>query len=421
MLLWLVFFVNKKSNLREIKMSSFLKQAYALEQEVVEEVTEVDGDELIETVEETEVARQESESLGAEVERAIAVHDEIENQNDTLEEIIEQQGEVTPEVAAVVEVARRTAAAGLGLNPDEEGEELVDAAGLESMVATKSVVALEDAKETARKLWEKIKALWEAFVKRASDFWNWLVKLVRFTDKKYKQAIAVVKAVSDEDFAKALEKLQAEDGKVANLAQSARAALQANGKLVDVNRQVGPSIAKAEAIRNNVDGAIKKLYAEDLAKAKGAEVFKANVKTDEVVVLNEKIKVSAESGQVVCTSETDMQKVPASFAFTRKELMDALQIGTGVVKNLDKFANESFKRYTKVKDEFKNAEDIKKLPEAEAKVYNANVKAVLAARRAIYTMEQKVVKKHNEILKAYLKIASAVAPVRAQAEETAAK
>ena len=400
-------------------MSSFLKQAYALEQEIIEDVTEVDGDELIETVEETEAARQESEALRAEVERAIAVHDEIENQNDTLAEIVEKDGEVTPEVAAVVEVARRTAAAGLGLDPEAEGEELVDAAGLESMVATKSVVALEDAKATAQKLWEKIKALWAAFMKRVSDFWNWLMKLIRFTEKKYKQAYLAVKGISDEDFAKALDKLQKQEDKIANLANTAHAALQGNGKLVDVNREVGPSIAKADAIRNNVDGAIKKLFAEDLAKAKASEVFKANVKTDEVVVLNEKIKVTAETGSVVCTSETDLQKIPSTFAFSRKELMDALQIGTGVVKNLDKFANDSFKRYTKVKDEFKSAEDIKKLPEAEAKVYNDNVKEILNARQSIYTMEQKVVRKHNEILKAYLKIASAVAPVKAEAEAPA--
>ena len=130
-------------------MSSFLKQAYALEQEVVEEITEVDGDELIETVEETEAARQESEALGSEVERAIAVHDELENQNDTLAEIVEEKGEVTPEVAAVVEVARRTAAAGLGLDPEAEGEELVDAAGLESMVADKNMISLEESKDVA--------------------------------------------------------------------------------------------------------------------------------------------------------------------------------------------------------------------------------------------------------------------------------
>ena len=98
-------------------MSSFLKQAYALEQEVVEEVTEVDGDDFLDTTEQATDARYQAETVGEEIERAIIVHDEIENQNDTLEEIIKVNGEITPEVAAMVEVARRTAAVGLGLNP----------------------------------------------------------------------------------------------------------------------------------------------------------------------------------------------------------------------------------------------------------------------------------------------------------------
>lgn len=389
-------------------MSSFLKQAYALEQEVVEEVTEVDGDELIETVEETEAARQESEALGSEVERAIAVHDELENQNDTLEEIVEQQGEVTPEVAAVVEVARRTAAAGLGLDPEAEGEELVDAAGLESMVADKNTISLEESKGVAKKLWEKIKTLWQAFLKRAADFWNWLVKLVTVIDKKYKLAYENVKATSDEDFTKALTALQAEEDKVANLAKSAMAALAPNGKLVDVNREVGPSLAKADAVRKNVDVAVKKFFAEDLAKVDGQAFFKANVKTETVTVLNENITITAEAGKVECKTETDVAKIPSVLSFNRKELMDALQVGSSISKNLTKYASESFKRYVKVKDEVKAAEDLAKLPDAEARKYDANVKLVLAARSAVYKMETNVVRKHQEILKAYLKIAKAV-------------
>lgn len=389
-------------------MSSFLKQAYALEQEIVENVTEVDGDELIETVEETEAARQESEALGSEVERAIAVHNELENQNDTLAEIVEKDGEVTPEIAAVVEVARRTAAAGLGLDPEAEGEELVNAAGLESMVADKNMISLEESKGVARKLWEKIKALWQAFLKRAADFWNWLVKLVSFLDKKYKQAYENVKATSDEDFAKALAALQAQEDKIANLANTAMAALTPAGKLVDVNREVGPSLAKADAVRKNVDVVVKKFLAEDLVKADGEAFFKTNVKTETLTVLNENITITAESGKVECKTETDVQKIPSSLLFNRKELMDALQIGSSISKNLAKFGSESFKRYTKVKDEVKGAEEIAKLPDAEAKKYDANVKLVLAARHAIYRMETDVVRKHQEILKAYLKIAKAV-------------
>lgn len=47
---------------------SFLKQAYALEQEVLEEVTDIDGDDFLDTVEQVSKARFEAETINEEVE-----------------------------------------------------------------------------------------------------------------------------------------------------------------------------------------------------------------------------------------------------------------------------------------------------------------------------------------------------------------
>ena len=390
-------------------MSSFLKQAYALEQEVVEEVTEVDGDELIETVEETEAAQHESEALRAEVERAIAVHDEIENQNETLEEIAETQEEVTPEVAAMAEVARRTAAAGLGLNPDEEGAELVDEAGLESLVVSKSTVALEDAKEVAQKLWKKIQELWQAFVQRCQQFWSWLGKLVNNLLRMNKNIIETLKVMKDAEFNEALAKFVEAD-KQANrkLTETAKAAFDKNGKLFNLASDVDKAFAETNKIKTAVDAAVAKVLTKDIAKTDGLKAFEGIKRTD-INVLNTQLVIDENGAKPFRFWKHDnVPSIPAEIKITRSDLIAALEASVKASKDVEKFASESFKRYTKVKDEVKGLVDPAKLSGKEVKTYDRNVKLVLNARQQVYQLETSVVRKVTEITKAYNKIAKAV-------------
>ena len=251
---------------------SFLKQAYALEQEVLEEVVEPTGEKLAEVDAETETARQEAEAMGEELDRAVAVHKELENQNDTVREILEQDGEITPATAAVLEVARRTAAAGLGLDPDQEGKELVDAAGLESLVATKSVVALEEAEKASKSLWEKIKALWNAFLAKMSEFWNWLMKLLDFTSKQNKALVNKLKVMDKEAFDKGLEVLNSRlhkedeegmkkdaDGLRPNYGKFKKsdfAAFDVKGKIYDISGTVHKALSGLDSVRKNFDNCV---------------------------------------------------------------------------------------------------------------------------------------------------------------------
>ena len=390
-------------------MSSFLKQAYALEQEVVEEVTEVDGDELIETVEETEAAQHESEALRAEVERAIAVHDAIENHNETLEEIAETQEEVTPEVAAMAEVARRTAAAGLGLNPDEEGAELVNETGLESLVVSKSTVALEDAKEVAQKLWKKIQELWQAFVQRCQQFWSWLGKLVNNLLRMNKNIIETLKVMKDAEFNEALAKFVEAD-KQANrkLIETAKAAFDKNGKLFNLASDVDKAFAETNKIKTAVDAAVAKVLTKDIAKTDGLKAFEGIKRTD-INVLNTQLVIDENGAKPFRFWKHDnVLSIPAEIKITRSDLIAALEASVKASKDVEKFASESFKRYTKVKDEVKGLVDPAKLSNKEVKTYDRNVKLVLNARQQVYQLETSVVRKVTKITKAYNKIAKAV-------------
>ena len=247
---------------------SFLKQAYALEQEVLEEVTDVDGDEFLDTVEQASNARFEAETINEEVERAIAVHDEIENQNETLAQIVEEKGEITPEVAAMTEVARRTAAASLGLNPEQEGKELVDAEGLESMVAGNAVASMETAKEQANSLWEKIKQLWNVFVEKVSEFWNWLVKLFDTYDRRCKALANKLKAMDNATFTERLRKINAKLVDESNeqiINQDLKGFMKnditkfvGNGHLLDIVKSAAESFKFLDYINNIVDNCSKK-------------------------------------------------------------------------------------------------------------------------------------------------------------------
>lgn len=394
-------------------MSSFLKQAYALEQEVINEV-EITDEDAVEVAGETEAARQEAEAMGSEINRAISVHDELENQNDTLAEIIEEKGEVTPEVAAVVEVARRTAAAGLGLDPEEEGQELVDAAGLESMVANKGMVSLEEAKKSSKSLWEKIKGLWQAFVQRCKDFWNWLMKMTNFIDKKYKEAYEKIRNMSDEDFeakVKALDQNSDQYKKVFEFLTPA-------GGLYDIDREANGLIKAVTNVNNDVLSAIKTAFGE-IDKDKGAvakrvaEKVKGNVINFGPVTF--KIASSSDKGLEV-DSVFKQAKTATKLNFSRKDLERTLNAGSGVARSIAEFnkgVNKSISEGDKaIEQAAKSATNDK-----NAAVVEANTKRAVAVYSLVGSLQIKAGRFMNEGLKSYLALAKKIISTKVEAKK----
>jgi hypothetical protein len=390
---------------------SFLKQAYALEQEVLEEVTDVDGDEFLDTVEQASNARFEAETINEEVERAIAVHDEIENQNETLAQIVEEKGEITPEVAAMTEVARRTAAAGLGLNPEQEGQELVDAEGLESMVAGNAVASLETAKEQANSLWEKIKQLWNVFVEKVSEFWNWLVKLFDTYDRRCKALVEKLKYMDNNTFAERLENINtklADEGAAAiknedvksfmknditkfvqkgTLANIAATADQAFKILDNINNRIDQCSKKA---LTDKDGDFGKYLNELLEPEQGLNVGN----TAHTFVL--------ENGTVVYHYNPVLENFDAELSFSKDLLIKSLLNANKARASLRKYAETSFKRYKAAKAEVSNS-NLAKDP-----VHSQTLKDILKARKSIFKGEMKVTQRLTEMLKAYVRLATAI-------------
>lgn len=399
-------------------MSSFLKQAYALEQEIVETGEELTDIEAAEVAGETEAARQEAEAMGAEVERAVSVHDELENQNDTVREIVEQEGELTPATAAVIEVARRTAAAGLGLDPEDEGEQLVDAAGLESMVTNKGVVALEEAEKATKSLWQKIKDLWAAFVARAKEFWNWLMKLTNFVDKKYKAAYQAVKAMSDEEFNTKLEKLQHWYGNAGEVKGVYRF-IKPDGGLYDVDREGGAVLNAVQAVQKAATAAIKDGLAnagedKNAVGKKLAEKLKDNT----IEFANYKISIATKDGKGIAKAITEKSTKVSKVNFTRKDLENCLNAGALILRRIDTL-NRDFEKDSKAnEDVIRNAATKATNQENEA-VINANLKTALAANASVFGLQSAATRILMDGLKAYLNLANRItgtAPAKEEAK-----
>ena len=390
---------------------SFLKQAYALEQEVLEEVTDVDGDEFLDTVEQASNARFEAETINEEVERAIAVHDEIENQNETLAQIVEEKGEITPEVAVMTEVARRTAAASLGLNPEQEGKELVDAEGLESMVAGNAVASLETAKEQANSLWEKIKQLWNVFVEKVSEFWNWLVKLFDTYDRRCKALANKLKAMDNATFTERLRKINAKLVDESNeqiINQDLKGFMKnditkfvGNGHLLDIVKSAAESFKFLDYINNIVDNCSKKSLSDK--DGNFGKYLSESLQTEQgVTVANTAHGFILENNTLVYEYSPYLDKVEAELKFGKDELMNNLLKADKARVTLRKYAENSFKRYKAAKAEVADS----KL--ANDPTHSQTLKDILKARKSIFKGEMKVTQRLTDVLKGYVKIATAI-------------
>ena len=400
---------------------SFLKQAYALEQEVVEEVTEVDGDDFLDTTEQATDARYQAETVGEEIERAIAVHDEIENQNDTLEEIIKVNGEITPEVAAMVEVARRTAAVGLGLNPDEEGKELVDSTGLESMVSGTAVLSMEAAKEQSKSLWEKIKQLWNVFIEKVSSFWNWLVKLFDSYGRRCKALAKQIETMNKEIFnvsvtrinnqlTQAWNKTVKENGidnsyNGKEFTKTELSMVIDGGKLFDVKRFSADAFKVLNDVNKDLEESTKEaLKGQELNFGK---ILSSRFETTAINTVNVYYVFGVVNNALVYETDNDFSNFQNSyhFDFKREDLITVLLQADKVKTILRNYSAESFKRYKAAKDQLNNS------VLSKDQKYNGLLKDILKSRKNVFSGEMAITRRLNTVMKFYVKLATQITTV----------
>ena len=400
---------------------SFLKQAYALEQEVVEDVTDVDGDDFLDTTEQATDARYQAETVGEEIERAIIVHDEIENQNDTLEEIIKVNGEITPEVAAMVEVARRTAAVGLGLNPDEEGKELVDSTGLESMVSGTAVLSMEAAKEQSKSLWEKIKQLWNVFIEKVSSFWNWLVKLFDSYGRRCKALAKQIETMNKEIFnvsvtrinnqlTQAWNKTVKENGidnsyNGKEFTKTELSMVIDGGKLFDVKRFSADAFKVLNDVNKDLEESTKEaLKGQELNFGK---ILSSRFETTAINTVNVYYVFGVVNNAIVYDTDNDFSNFQNSyhFDFKREDLITVLLQADKVKTILRNYSAESFKRYKAAKDQLNNS------VLSKDQKYNGLLKDILKSRKNVFSGEMAITRRLNTVMKFYVKLATQITTV----------
>lgn len=147
---------------------------------------------------EAEAVRQEIENNIEAQERAEAVVEELEGTNEALTNIAANSpdGTIDEATAAMAEAQRRTAAAAVGLDPEEgAGAELVDQAGLESLVEG-TYLSLEEATSKTQKIidgiWNFIKEIGKKISSAWKRFKEFMGKVFNTTTNQMKDALTFV-------------------------------------------------------------------------------------------------------------------------------------------------------------------------------------------------------------------------------------
>ena len=332
----------------------------------------------------------------------------------------------------MTEIARRTAAAGLGLDPDTDGKELVDAAGLESLVATKSVVALEEAEKASKSLWEKIKALWAAFLGKMSEFWNWLMKLLDFTSKQNKALANKLKAMDKEAFDKGLEvlnsRLQKEDEEgmkknadgerdnYGKFKKSDFAAFDVKGKIYDISGTVHKALSGLDSVRKNFDNCV--LMAEKEIKHKKdnpdepitvgtteiiEKIMKDKFPKTNIEVINTTHKFGSFINAIYYTTYSSGLAIPRTLKFSKEELISTLLNTDKACKDVRKYVEQAFKRYKVEADKSKQGRDNSESL-GEAFLYQF----IFKSNKEIFKGESAVTRQITKVTKTYARIAQEI-------------
>lgn len=337
------------------------KYTVSKEEQVLEEAAAITADESAQLAEDHATLREEQdnlvqdvESTSDDIETAQTAVDQLQEQNEVITEVAES-GEMTPAAAAGFELARRAALAPLGLD-EETQSQAVDEAGLESMVANKGIVALEQNQRIIVALEGVISDALANFKKKAGEFLAQADKLSPVLDKRYKEAYKVLTETSDEEFNAKVEDLSS--------TTALRNYLE-NGQLVDTKpltnafdeffKESSSLVALFESTHNESVAATDEGAEEGQSKlAQIDEKFVSDVNEilDRLVKNSTDIQfgnvhyllTKTENGLTVERKQTT--KYTGQVSFTRQNLLDALDMDS-MFESLYSSAKEFFDGYDK--------------------------------------------------------------------------
>ena len=245
-------------------MSFFDNLRLSLESDAIEPV-----EPITEEQEQVEIAQDETAEVKAEeirrdvetdlenAERAAAIVEELEGQNEAIQGAIERDGGLDETTAAFVESSRRAAAVGLGLDPEEgPGSEVVGVESIRYMVENRGQVALEGVKEMIEKIREFIAKAYAGAREKLREWGKALVALLSSFINRAKRTYNRVVNMNDEAYEEAVKRYN-EEGK-----KTIRAYLE-NGAPVDLTKmydkfatffkQIIDTLTPETVVKSNID------------------------------------------------------------------------------------------------------------------------------------------------------------------------
>lgn len=311
------------------------------------------------------------------IEHTSAVADELQQQEEVVETMIEERGGLTEEAAVGIALARRAAAVALGEDPDTvENEEVIDEAGLESLVISmeadeetkaentekaadqKKTGLLAKTLETVRAafkfLWDKIKDFGKKIAEAAGKLWGG-VKNGATKAKEFFQKVAGVHP-DQKAWQKALDESKEDE--------NARYTVAGNGKLIDP--------VELQASFTNAIGKVATMSKAFIAETKNS------IKEHDSFIdkLNKEVSFKIASGDTEKFSLiiSDLDKLflaPTKLSFSMKDaeqVIDNVLINEAKLKTFDKKLQDFTKMFSESIDAATKAMD-----EAEKQV--ARIKA----------------------------------------------
>lgn len=205
-----------------------LLNKYAISQE--EDMADLTEEQSAEIAQQAEEVREEMTESVSDIQEtnndlntAETALSQLREQNEVIRNVAERE-EMTDAAAAGFALARQAAIAPLGLQKEEHAE-LVDEAGLESMVANKGIVALESNERMVVALEGVIGDMLAAIKNKTGVFLNRINKSISIISQRYKESYKVVRNLSEDEF----------NAKVSNLSTtSALRKYIENGKLLEI-------------------------------------------------------------------------------------------------------------------------------------------------------------------------------------------
>lgn len=384
---------------------SFLKQYISNEGFVLgledDTVTVDDEVQVAEAMGEANAVRQEIENTADDIEKADAVANELELQNDAMAGMAEENGGAIPEQAAAgFELARRAAVAAVGVDPDsEEGEEAVDAAGLESYV--KGLISLEEAQEKNKgflqKIKDSIKAAWNWIVEKIKAFTRWVSKITNILPKKYRAAYNAIKELSDDAFDRGLTSVLSSPEQREKLLR-----LIVNGKIADIS-DVSDAVGKfVKGCDLGYIAAIKFTYnfARGQAGDDGVTEDKEEFQRKALLQIVESVRKHVGDTVVVNGSEYRLSMKGANIdfevkdvvgksdpKFSRKDMLDALNQGL--------ISEKLYERATKAVEDIEKNGEVKKF--ADKGLDKSNGKYAQKVFTYISKVTGQAIKLHHEL------------------------